>query len=663
LSDGTFVFVSYFDGADPNRALQISRYNRNGTSIGSFSSSSSPFINRDAFQAAVRQDGGFVGVSQKNASGSTLEVRNGNGGLLAESYLDGLFNIDLVGVTQDTSILILANRGSVGGQRVFVKLTRLGEQECNIIIDPCDPISTEPTSAIVSHSVAPGGIVTVEHNLYGMPGTITIDGPARLGVQLIDPAEFSVRDVINNRGRIFIIGVLRDNVNPGSAKPFVLETNATGSDLSSFLPALRSNDLISFNVIGSVDFATILVEYFTWGRSYGIAKIRSGQVRADEILVGDLVTNRVRGAVINEDDDVIYLSYRNGNSRTWPRMRVLSLSDLSTIAEANLAEAVLSSTGLIAGDTGFPNVLSTGDVALSFIASDNNTSQQFAAIVDPVGNIVSTTMLPNTTPANPYVASGVTPTGDVRFTGSGSVVAWLANGSVTNCSSGPAQGVDLEVTASSASSQPQVYDANSITVSVTNAGTQTATGITVDVPVPAGVVYTGGNEYTASQGTMATYGADQGEWTVGSLAAGATATIVVNYFSLSASGYDQFVEVLSQNEMDVDSTPGNGNSTSAVEDDEAYLELSTNAPLALTINFFPNPAPAGEQIVLKYESSGETEVPLLISDLNGRVIHRSRVQFSDGYNQVPVSIGDLPSGVYVLTLSDTGLQPTRLVVR
>ncbi len=666
LSDGTFVFVSYFDGADPNRPLQITRYSRNGTSIQSYNSSSSFFVGRDAFQAAVRQDGGFVGISQKNANGSTIEVRNGTGALLAENYLEGLFNIDIAGVTFDNSIFLLANRGTVNGPRVFVKLTELGEQLCNPVYDPCDPPAAEDRNAIVDYTVAPGGIVTVNHSLYGTPGTLTIDGPARIGIQLITPAEFRVNSVVNDRGRIFITGTLRDNVNPGNSQPFVLETDAQSRDLSSFIPTLSRNDLNSFSVIGSLDFATIIVEYFTNGRSYGLAKIQSGQVREDVLQVGDLVTNRVNGAVINEDDDVIYLSYRNGNSDSWPRMRVLSLSDLSTIGEVRLADAIFSSNnGSVTGDTGFPNVLSTGDVAVAFVAFDGNNPQQAAAIVDPLGNLVSTILLPNllSPQGSTYVATGTTPNGDVRFTNGSTQVALLGNGTVTTCSGGPSQGVDLELTASSGSNQPQIYDTNSITVSVTNAGTQTATGVTVDIPKPADVVYTGGNEFTASQGSLATFGSDQGEWTLGSLAAGETATIVINYFSLSATGYDQFAEVLTQNETDADSNPGNGSGTSANEDDEAFLNLTSGARSALTLNFYPNPAPAGEQIILKHTSSGDVEVPLLVSDLNGRTIFQTSVQFTEGYNVVPVNIGNLSAGVYILSLSDTGLQPTRLVVR
>ncbi|MFK8055966.1 MAG: CARDB domain-containing protein [Saprospiraceae bacterium] len=664
LSDGTFTIVSYFDGAPRDRSLQIARYERNGTLINSYNSSASFFVNRDPFQAAVRQDGGFVGVSGLNASGSTIEVRNGNGVLLAESYLDGLFNIDLSGVTADTSILLLANRGSVNGDRVFVKLTRLGEQECTPVYDACDPPQTDPTSAIVSSTVTPGGIITIDHNLYGTPGTITIDGPARLGISIIDPSTFIVNSTENVRGRIVLTGTLRDNINPGNSQPFVIETDAQSRDLSSFIPTLQRSDVTRFDIIGSTDFATILVEYFTGGRSYGLAKIQSGRVLADELQVGDLVTNRVNGAVINEDDDVIYLSYRNGNSQSWPRLRVLSLTDISTIADVLLADAVTNSQSLVSGNTGYPNVLPNGDVAVAFSANDG-TFLRYAAIVDAMGNIVSTIGLPSLPPSSfgEYVATGTTPNGDVRFSFGTTEVALLANGSLLSCSAGPTQGVDLELSATSSSNQPAIYDVNSITVTVTNTGTETATGATVDIPKPADVVYTGGNEFTTSQGSFATYGSDEGTWTVGDLAAGETATIVVNYFSLSATGYTQFVEVLSQNELDADSTPGNGSGTSASEDDEAYLDLTSSARAALTINFYPNPAPAGEQIVLKYVSSGETEVPLLVSDINGRIVHQASVQFTDGFNTVPVSIGNLPSGVYVLSLSDTGLQPTRLVVR
>jgi hypothetical protein len=537
---------------------------------------------------------------------------------------------------------------------------------CSSSEDPCNPISTAPTNAVLNYSVAPGGIITVNHNLNGQPATLTIDGPARLGVQLILPTEFSVSSAISNGNRIYLTGLLRDDANPGNQQGFIIETDAQSRDLSSFIPALQRSDLSSLNILGFEGSTTAIVEYFTFGRSYGIAKIQFGNVVADQLQVGDLVTNRVSGAVINEDDGVIYLSYRNGNSNSWPRLRVISLNDLSTNAEIRLADAFFSSNnGSITGVTGFPNVLPSGDVAVAFSAADGNTPQQFAAIIDAMGNTVSSVTLPALTGnANgTYDATGVTSNGDVRLTATGSEVALLANGTVINCGGGSSQGVDLELTASSGTNSPAIYDVNSITVVVTNSGTQAATGVTVDIPKPANVVYTGGNEFTSSQGSLATFGSDQGTWTVGNLAPGATATIVVNYFSLSATGYDQFAEVLTQNETDADSTPGNGSGTSANEDDEAFLNLTSGARSALTLNFYPNPAPAGEQIILKHTSSGDVEVPLLISDLNGRTVFQTSVQFAEGYNAVPISIGNLSAGVYILSLSDTGLQPTRLVVR
>ena len=240
-----------------------------------------------------------------------------------------------------------------------------------------------------------------------------------------------------------------------------------------------------------------------------------------------------------------------------------------------------------------------------------------------------------------------------------------ANGNL-NCGGGGGSGgngVDLELAATSAQQQPPIYDINSITFTLTNAGTTTATGVEVTAPLPSGVVRTGGNEFTASQGTFGTFGAQNGVWSVGSLAPGATATLVVNYFSLSATGYDQFGEVTALNETDTDSTPGNGSGTSASEDDEVFLDLSSGARAALRIDFYPNPAPQGEQLVLRYESSGDVDVPVLVSDFNGRIVSRTTASFAAGPNVVPVSIGELPAGVYVVSMPSTGLEPTRLVVR
>ncbi len=127
--------------------------------------------------------------------------------------------------------------------------------------------------------------------------------------------------------------------------------------------------------------------------------------------------------------------------------------------------------------------------------------------------------------------------------------------------------VDLEMSISQSTENPSIWNTYSVTATITNTGSATATGITVGFVKPAGVVYSGGNEYSASQGSFKPYGNE--EWTVGSIAAGNSATITFNLFSKVTNAGASYVQVLSADQDDPDSTPRNGTPPTPNEDDEA----------------------------------------------------------------------------------------------
>ena len=104
-------------------------------------------------------------------------------------------------------------------------------------------------------------------------------------------------------------------------------------------------------------------------------------------------------------------------------------------------------------------------------------------------------------------------------------------------------------------------------ITVENNGTDPATGVQVQIPKPDGVVYTGGNEFTASQGNYQLFGTET--WTVGALGAGESATLEISYFLLQATAPLVYAQVVAQNESDADSTPNNGTPPTPNEDDEA----------------------------------------------------------------------------------------------
>ena len=143
--------------------------------------------------------------------------------------------------------------------------------------------------------------------------------------------------------------------------------------------------------------------------------------------------------------------------------------------------------------------------------------------------------------------------------------------------------IDLELALSTDNNAPGIYSTFKITATLTNTGMANATGIVVDFPLPTGVVFVGGSESTTSQGNYNNNGSQQ--WNVGTLNAGASATLEVNYFLLTSNPVTAWCEVLAATGTDTDSTPGNGSCCTAAEDDEADLTVPQTGPADQIITF------------------------------------------------------------------------------
>ncbi|MCF8443009.1 MAG: DUF11 domain-containing protein, partial [Saprospiraceae bacterium] len=128
-------------------------------------------------------------------------------------------------------------------------------------------------------------------------------------------------------------------------------------------------------------------------------------------------------------------------------------------------------------------------------------------------------------------------------------------------------GIDLELSLAQNTANPVIYSTYTTTATLVNKGPQAATGVKVKWTKPAGVVYTGGNEFVASQGSFNPNG-DQ-VWTVGTIPANGSATLTVSYFLLQNGAPSTYAQVTAANETDVDSQPNNGTPPTVNEDDEA----------------------------------------------------------------------------------------------
>ena len=132
--------------------------------------------------------------------------------------------------------------------------------------------------------------------------------------------------------------------------------------------------------------------------------------------------------------------------------------------------------------------------------------------------------------------------------------------------------IDLSLQMMADPADPDIYTNTEVSVTVTNTGSATASGIEIEFPRPNQTVYTGGNEWTATQGSFIPFGTET--WSVGSLAAGALATLTVSYFMLTEDAVTAYAQVTAANGSDSDSTPGNGTPPSVNEDDEASFAIN-----------------------------------------------------------------------------------------
>lgn len=227
----------------------------------------------------------------------------------------------------------------------------------------------------------------------------------------------------------------------------------------------------------------------------------------------------------------------------------------------------------------------------------------------------------------------------------------------------PGMGVDLALSYQSLTGPPPAqWSFFSSTLTLQNSGTENATGIEIELKAPDEIVYKGGDEYNASQGTFQHWGDEI--WRVGDLAAGNSVSITINYFRLSANGFTNFAQVSAVDQSDSDSTPGNGNCCTANEDDEAVIQIGTSAnsvgnraavaeylgnEVFAIIGANPNPT-SGRFNIEVYSNENQTS-EITIVDILGRPIFRKEVNLNEGHNSIPIELENEGTGMMVVKMT------------
>ena len=160
----------------------------------------------------------------------------------------------------------------------------------------------------------------------------------------------------------------------------------------------------------------------------------------------------------------------------------------------------------------------------------------------------------------------------IQFANGVSTINIPVTGTITAPSGGGggSNNPDLELAITSTSPNPNIWTTFNATVTITNSGGASVSGVSMQMALPPDMVFVGGNEATSSQGSFNPYSAPQ-TWTIGTLAAGASATLDANLFYMTTAPRRLTAWVSAQNGTDADSQAGNGFGNG--EDDEACFEF------------------------------------------------------------------------------------------
>ncbi len=135
--------------------------------------------------------------------------------------------------------------------------------------------------------------------------------------------------------------------------------------------------------------------------------------------------------------------------------------------------------------------------------------------------------------------------------------------------------VNLSLSTVVSNKKPAIGDAISYTLTLNNAGPQSSTNVTVQVKLPTGGITVGtpGAGFTSGPANTTT-GITTGTWTVGTLANGGKATLIINATVQAEGVFFVESEVQTASGIDANSSPGNG---SYIEDD--YANVCFSVPL------------------------------------------------------------------------------------
>ena len=265
---------------------------------------------------------------------------------------------------------------------------------------------------------------------------------------------------------------------------------------------------------------------------------------------------------------------------------------------------------------------------------------------DLIANATGSTYDPGAISETTYFIRCSRRSGCTAYVGESNVVTKT----IDTCTGG-GTGADLQLTQTAAQTTFSIYEHVLFTVTLTNNGPETATGITVKNVKPTGTNY-GGD--TPSQGTYSNW---SGIWTVGDLAPNATAVLELDWFTMVNSGdIVNFAQVWTSDVDDPNSTPGNNTTNVATENDEAGITITASTNKAQVVDGIESntlklmPVPARDFVDAEFVHVGEGDSDIRIYDMTGKLLIEQQVYLPEGYNRVRIDTDMLPDGMYLMTI-------------
>ncbi|MBK9335051.1 MAG: DUF11 domain-containing protein [Lewinellaceae bacterium] len=139
------------------------------------------------------------------------------------------------------------------------------------------------------------------------------------------------------------------------------------------------------------------------------------------------------------------------------------------------------------------------------------------------------------------------------------------------------QVADLSLTKTVNNPSPQVGGQVIFTITVSNAGPNAATGVTVEDLLPAGLTY-------VSDNSGGNYNSGTGIWTVGTVANGGSASIQITATVTTAGAKTNYAQVADSDQFDPNSTPGDDSNNQDDDDDETVTPQVADLSLTKTVN-------------------------------------------------------------------------------